>query len=408
MGYRIDLSNRRVGRLKVIDFDFNKNKWRCLCDCQRDKENPEYCYVTTSRLNGSRPTKSCGCLHRDVLFNDITNARFGKLVAIKVDHRDKDGRCHWLCKCDCGNEVVVPVKVLTVNGKQSCGNCLENEMIGKHYGHLTVLEKAYIKNHKQYWKCQCDCDNKTILYVSTNSLNSENTSSCGCTHYEHEDLTGLRSGMLVAEEYIGKNKWKCKCDCGNYTEVLGIDLKRKTTVSCGNHAVSMIGSEAEKEIKKFIEFLCGIKAEKVKILDIGKKKKEIDIYIPSLKLGIEYNGSAYHATENALFKDKDKYYHRDKFLQAKKQGIHLITIFDKDYEENKYLILDRLYHVIKDKDKRFILPTKDIEYTNNDYDLGEYMKDFGYEEIGQEEPTSFIYGDKFVVYRCGRTIWRRK
>ena len=61
--------------------------------------------------------------------------------------------------------------------------------------------------------------------------------------------------------------------------------------------------------------------------------QEIDAYIPQYNIGIEYNGSAFHASLNGVYDNKDKYYHRDKFLQAKKQGIHLISIFDVDWND---------------------------------------------------------------------------
>ena len=30
------------------------------------------------------------------------------------------------------------------------------------------------------WKCQCDCNDRTILIVSQQSLKTGNTKSCGC------------------------------------------------------------------------------------------------------------------------------------------------------------------------------------------------------------------------------------
>ena len=58
------------------------------------------------------------------------------------------------------------------------------------------------------------------------------------------DLTGEHFGRLTVIEYIGrvsdskgrkKSMWKCKCDCGNYTECSSNDLKNKRnpTRSCG-------------------------------------------------------------------------------------------------------------------------------------------------------------------------------
>lgn len=51
------------------------------------------------------------------------------------------------------------------------------------------------------------------------------------------DLTGQRFGNLtVIRENGHKGKevtWLCKCDCGNYTTVIGHNLKRGHTKSCG-------------------------------------------------------------------------------------------------------------------------------------------------------------------------------
>ncbi len=52
------------------------------------------------------------------------------------------------------------------------------------------------------------------------------------------DLSGRRFGRLVVIEKLGPDKhgdikWACKCDCGNETVVLGGNLRRNHTTSCG-------------------------------------------------------------------------------------------------------------------------------------------------------------------------------
>lgn len=39
---------------------------------------------------------------------DLTGIRFGKQVAIKPNGKNPYGNILWICKCDCGNEHVVP------------------------------------------------------------------------------------------------------------------------------------------------------------------------------------------------------------------------------------------------------------------------------------------------------------
>lgn len=57
---------------------------------------------------------------------DLTGHRNGRLVAVRLAHK-KNGRAHWLCRCDCGGERVVQSNNLTrESGTKSCG-CLRAE-----------------------------------------------------------------------------------------------------------------------------------------------------------------------------------------------------------------------------------------------------------------------------------------
>ena len=60
---------------------------------------------------------------------DLTGQRFGRLVVIREYGRSKGGFVLWLCKCDCGNELVVRSVNLRSGNTQSCG-CLQREQVG--------------------------------------------------------------------------------------------------------------------------------------------------------------------------------------------------------------------------------------------------------------------------------------
>lgn len=47
------------------------------------------------------------------------------------------------------------------------------------------------------------------------------------------DITGLRFGRLVAIEHLGKQHWKCKCDCGNITISNSYLMRNGKAKSCG-------------------------------------------------------------------------------------------------------------------------------------------------------------------------------
>lgn len=54
-------------------------------------------------------------------FEDLTGKRFGRLTVIKRVENDKYNRAQWLCRCDCGNEVVIVAISLKQGRTTSCG-----------------------------------------------------------------------------------------------------------------------------------------------------------------------------------------------------------------------------------------------------------------------------------------------
>ena len=53
--------------------------------------------------------------------NDISNQRFGRLVAIKPTAERKYESVVWECQCDCGNITYATHTVLSLYRKTSCG-----------------------------------------------------------------------------------------------------------------------------------------------------------------------------------------------------------------------------------------------------------------------------------------------
>lgn len=68
------------------------------------------------------------------------------------------------------------------------------------------------------------------------------------------DMTGQRYGRLSVIEMAGHNKhrqrlWRCVCDCGETTEVLGFLLRQEQTRSCGCLAREAIANVNKKHGK---------------------------------------------------------------------------------------------------------------------------------------------------------------
>ena len=120
---------------------------------------------------------------------------------------------------------------------------------------------------------------------------------------------------------------------GNEIIAKKIYVMRGEVKSCGCISIAQEGSSEELEIKNYILSLNkNIKIEKTREILDGK---EIDLYLPEYNLGIEFNGSMFHATVNSVYDNVDKLYHFNKFKLAKEKGVHLINIFDVDWESNK-------------------------------------------------------------------------
>ena len=96
-------------------------------------------------------------------------------------------------------------------------------LIGEKYGMLTVIGQAPSTTKGQRrWVCRCDCG--TVKIVMGSNLRRGTTVSCGCKH--RNDLTGQRIGRLTvierSDQYGSRGKrqtklWKCLCDCGAIT-----------------------------------------------------------------------------------------------------------------------------------------------------------------------------------------------
>lgn len=99
-------------------------------------------------------------------------------------------------------------------------------------------------------------------------------------------------------------------------------------------------SKGEREVLDYIKtiYVGEIKTNDRRVI----RPKEIDIYLPGLKIGIEYNGEYWHSKHEA----NNPGYHFLKEQCCKKAGIELINIWENDWktknDEVKMLLKERL------------------------------------------------------------------
>ena len=102
-------------------------------------------------------------------------------------------------------------------------------------------------------------------------------------------------------------------------------------------------SSGEKEVRNFIESF-GYKTIKTRQVI---KPYEIDIFIPELNLGIEYNGDYWHS-EKVLSKKHNNYktYHEDKTKLAESRGIKLIHIWESEWNNTKEAVKEKIKNLL--------------------------------------------------------------
>lgn len=81
---------------------------------------------------------------------DITNQRFGKLVALKRAPNIKD-KTAWYCQCDCGETPIIRTNTLKSGRAKSCGCAREEHprFRNKKHGHRTKKDNGQ-RSSKEY------------------------------------------------------------------------------------------------------------------------------------------------------------------------------------------------------------------------------------------------------------------
>ena len=214
------------------------------------------------------------------------------------------------------------------------------------------VEKANYIHHNKYDYSKVNyIDSKTKICIvcpehgefwqlPTNHLRGKGCPQCnGGINYDTE-------AFIQKANIIHNNKY-------DYSQTRYVNSHCKVTIICKEHGIfeqrasahllgqgcpkcGNIMSKAEDEI---MELLKGLECHQ-RNRDM-LKGKEIDIFIPSLKLGIEYNGLFWHSEESG----KDNNYHINKLIECNKQCIRLIQIFEDEWVKHREICKSKLKQI---------------------------------------------------------------
>lgn len=138
------------------------------------------------------------------------------------------------------------------------------------------------------------------------------------------EFTYLKSHMVYARRF------------GSFTNAL---------LAAGLEPNDTTRSILESDIAEFIASSTDCKVL-TSVRDILPSGKELDIYIPELRLAFEIDGLYWHS--EAL---KGKDYHLDKTNEAEKLGIHLVHIFESDLASKRAITESRILNLLGKSNK---------------------------------------------------------
>lgn len=263
----------------------------------------------------------------------------------------------WKCQQGHSYEQEVNTKVYY---NQGCPYCSNNRIftgfndLATHHPHLV-----------QWW----DYDNNDDLLPTTCSKNSSKKVNWVCIHNKEHKFTKSVSNMV------------------------------KTNGSC-----PICFSEGRSGLEQDLaDFVMSILPDNTTVLRNDRsliRPKELDIYIPSKNIAIEFNGLYWHSETSG----KDRYYHYDKWKQCSDKGVQLITIWEDDWIEKRSIVEKMLVHKLGVDNSRTIYARKtsieEIDFhTSKDF-LDEH-------HIQGSSQGSVYFGLYYGDYLVAVSVWRK-
>ena len=149
------------------------------------------------------------------------------------------------------------------------------------------------------------------------------------------------SNELNYIKYLGNRNYEFICsDCGgNYDIDYDNYYKRKLrNVSTCTVCYPILENSSIKEIE-LRNYISSIYAGE--IISSYRDGLEIDIYLPELKIGFEFNGLYWHSDEKL-----DSNYHLNKLNHFKERGIRIINVWEDDWDFKKDIVKSQIDNLL--------------------------------------------------------------
>ena len=143
-------------------------------------------------------------------------------------------------------------------------------------------------------------------------------------------------------------------------------------------------SQAESDIADYVKSIIG----EDKVITSDRKiisPQELDIYIPSKNIAIEYNGLYWHTESQG----KDRYYHFNKWEKCKDKGIQLITIWEDEWRDKPDIVKSMIAHKLGASQDRRVYARKTTSFILGDKSYARKFFDDNHIQ-GSAPATSYV------------------
>jgi hypothetical protein len=122
------------------------------------------------------------------------------------------------------------------------------------------------------------------------------------------------------------------------------------------------------------------------------KDTEIDIYLPQLKIGFEFNGLYWHSEEC-----KEKYYHLEKTLKCKELDIDIFHIWEDDWDNKNEIVKSMILNKIKLTPNRIMARLCDVRVISDNSIIRNFLNRNHIQGfVGSRYKIGLYYKDELV------------
>ena len=330
-------------------------------------------------------------------YDNLGYNRSEKYITIDINHLNNNSYVKVLVKCDyCNTEKLLSyhkyIKNIKGTGIYSCSqkcsvskakitnlkkygveNVFQSEVI-KSKIKETNLEKYGFDNPNKSNEIKLKIKNtiknkygKDFIFQSDHFKNKAIETNLEKYGYDnHSKSIEYLSNTKIGKDNnclkpLGDGDYLFKCDKDHEFIINQLNYHGRNAINTPLCTVCYpIGDKVSIKEKELLEYIQS-KYNK-EVINSYRDELEIDIYLPDLKLGFEFNGLYWHSN-----KYKNKSYHLDKINYFKEKGIRIIHIWEDDWDHKQPIIKSQILNLLSLSNKIHARKCLVKEITDSDF-----------------------------------------